>query len=181
MPEPPRFLDRVRAAVRTRHYSRRTEEAYFGWTKRTELDFAARFLDVREGKDATDRSTMLPDSLKQPFRTIQAVLGHADVKTTRIYTHLLQRSGGSGVRSPLDVHTRESRKTRRPVDTPRPPQPIPRLIRCEPRSASRPSIRHRACVTLASPDACTVAARRATMRYAAQQMTMLLQPNATER
>ena len=34
MPEPPRFLDRVRAAVRTRHYSRRTEEAYLGWTKR---------------------------------------------------------------------------------------------------------------------------------------------------
>src|SRR5437899_1403700 len=34
MPEPPRFLDRVRVAVRTRHYSRRTEEAYLGWTKR---------------------------------------------------------------------------------------------------------------------------------------------------
>jgi hypothetical protein len=34
MPEPPRLLDRVRAAVRTRHYSRRTEEAYLGWTKR---------------------------------------------------------------------------------------------------------------------------------------------------
>ena len=34
MPELPRFLDRVRAAVRTRHYSRRTEEAYLGWTKR---------------------------------------------------------------------------------------------------------------------------------------------------
>src|SRR5437867_3780361 len=33
MPEP-RFLDRVRTAVRTRHYSRRTEEAYIGWTKR---------------------------------------------------------------------------------------------------------------------------------------------------
>jgi integron integrase len=34
MPEPPRLLDRVRAATRTRHYSRRTEEAYVGWTKR---------------------------------------------------------------------------------------------------------------------------------------------------
>jgi integrase len=34
IPEPPRFLEQVRAAVRTRHYSRRTEEAYVGWTKR---------------------------------------------------------------------------------------------------------------------------------------------------
>ncbi len=70
---------------------------------------------------------------------------------------------------------------RRPVDTLRPLQPFPRLIRCEPRSSSRPSIRHRACATLASPGACTAATRRATMRYAALQMTTLLQPNATER
>ena len=34
MPEPPRLLDRVRAAVRTRHYSRRTEQAYVAWAKR---------------------------------------------------------------------------------------------------------------------------------------------------
>lgn len=30
----PRLLDRVRAALRTRHYSRRTEEAYVAWIKR---------------------------------------------------------------------------------------------------------------------------------------------------
>lgn len=34
MAEPPRLLDRVRAAIRTRHYSRRTEEAYVGWIRR---------------------------------------------------------------------------------------------------------------------------------------------------
>ncbi len=34
MAEPPRFLDQVREAVRVRHYSRRTEEAYVGWTRR---------------------------------------------------------------------------------------------------------------------------------------------------
>src|SRR2546430_1533831 len=34
MAESPRFLDRVRAAVRTRHYSRRTEDTYVAWTKR---------------------------------------------------------------------------------------------------------------------------------------------------
>jgi integrase len=30
----PRLLDRVRDAIRTRHYSRRTERAYVGWIKR---------------------------------------------------------------------------------------------------------------------------------------------------
>jgi len=33
-PQPPRLLDRVRAACRLRHYSLRTEEAYVAWIKR---------------------------------------------------------------------------------------------------------------------------------------------------
>jgi integron integrase len=32
--DPPRLLDRVRHAIRSRHYSRRTEEAYVGWVRR---------------------------------------------------------------------------------------------------------------------------------------------------
>lgn len=30
----PRLLDRVRDAIRNRHYSLRTEEAYVGWIRR---------------------------------------------------------------------------------------------------------------------------------------------------
>ena len=33
-PPKPRLLDRVRAAIRARHYSRRTEEAYVAWIRR---------------------------------------------------------------------------------------------------------------------------------------------------
>lgn len=33
-PGTPRLLDRIRAAIRTRHYSRRTERAYVGWARR---------------------------------------------------------------------------------------------------------------------------------------------------
>src|SRR5439155_21899263 len=46
------------------------------------------------------------------IRIVQELLGHRDVRTTMIYTHVLNR-GPAGVRSPLDVLSRD----RPPVDS----------------------------------------------------------------
>jgi integrase len=67
----PKLLDQLREALRSRHYSRRTELIHL----------------LESGYN---------------IRTAQELLWHNDVRTTMIYTHVLNR-GPTGVRSPVDT------------------------------------------------------------------------------
>ena len=62
----PRLLDRVRHAIRARHYSRRTEKAYVAWIRLRvqDLDIGRNQIAVRSGKGNKDRLTTLPVAIK---------------------------------------------------------------------------------------------------------------------
>jgi site-specific recombinase XerD len=149
-PDPPRLLVQVRDAIRRKHYSIRTEQAYVDWIKRliyfhdkrhpatlgaTEVEAFLTHLAVDRHVAAATQNQAQPAILflyrevlgvelpwlddvvrvKTParlpvvltvesgydIRTVQELLGHSNVNTTMIYTHVLNR-GGRGVVSPLD-------------------------------------------------------------------------------
>jgi integrase len=85
----PRLLDQVRERVRYLHHCRRTEQEYLHWCKAF-----IRFHGLRHCFE----THLLQGGYD--IRTVQDLLGHADVATTMIYTHVLKMGGGAA-RYPL--------------------------------------------------------------------------------
>lgn len=95
----PRITLDPRSSLRRRHHldERQIQRAFSDALKKTGVTKAATVHTLRH----SFATHLLEDGYD--IRTIQELLGHADVKTTMIYTHVLNQQGGRGVRSPLDV------------------------------------------------------------------------------
>jgi site-specific recombinase XerD len=116
-----KLLDRARDKIRAKHYSLRTEHAYLIWirrfilfnNKRHPAEMSApeveRFLShlaagiTKPVGPHTLRHCFATHLLERGYdiRTVQELMGHADVRTTQIYTHVMKK-GAAAVKSPLD-------------------------------------------------------------------------------
>jgi site-specific recombinase XerD len=84
-----------------RHYSRRTEGTYVHWIRRFIVFHQKRHPQTMGASEITAFLSWRATSQQVSASTQNQALGHADVATTMVYTHVLNR-GGLGVRSPFD-------------------------------------------------------------------------------
>lgn len=86
-PPNPKLLDRVRHAIRIRHYSRRTEEAYVGWIRRF-----IRFHHTRHPSEMGEREvTTFLTSLAIARRVSASTQNQALSAILFLYEHVLNR------------------------------------------------------------------------------------------
>jgi len=89
-PPPPKLLDRLRATIRLRHFSRRTEEAYVGWVRRYILFHHKRHpVDMGEAE-----VTAFLTYLAEERRVSASTQNQAFCAVLFLYRHVLERPLG---------------------------------------------------------------------------------------